>query len=57
MSQMGLAAWIGAFLLVAATAFGLLPFFTLFAVIPILALAGLFDSYRNSRGKNYPPRD
>jgi len=57
MSVMGLATWIGAFLLVAATSFGLLPFLTLFAVIPILAMAALFDSYRNSRSKNNPPRD
>ncbi len=49
MSEVGLTAWIGSFLLVAVTAFGFLPFITLFTVVPILAIAGVYDSWRSPR--------
>ena len=49
MSVVGLSVWIGCSLLISATAFGFLPVIAIFCVVPILAVAGLYDSCRNSK--------
>jgi len=46
MSGLGVAAWIGAFLLAAAASFGLLPLAVIFGIVPALAVAGCIDSHR-----------
>jgi len=54
MSAVGVFAWIGAFLLIAAAGFGFLPLVFIFGVVPALAIAGCYDSYRTSRKKKQP---
>ena len=49
MSAFGLGAWIVAFLVISAAAFGLLPFAIIFLVVPFLAIAGMIDSHRHRR--------
>jgi fatty acid desaturase len=49
MSAAGQGAVIAVLLLIAAAIFGLLPLVTIFLSVPLLACAGVYDSYRHHR--------
>jgi hypothetical protein len=49
MSAVGQGAVIGVLLLISAAIFGLLPLVTIFLAVPLLACAGVYDSYRHHR--------
>jgi len=49
MSITGLLAWAGAVLLLSAAAFGIAPLWTIFLVVPLLAIAGMYDSHRHGK--------
>jgi hypothetical protein len=49
MSGIGFAAWIGAFLTIAAAGFGWIPLAAIFLTVPALVCAGVFDSWRHGR--------
>jgi len=51
MSAFGAGVVIATFGMLTATAFGFLPFPTLFLSVPLLSVAALCDSWRNSRAK------
>jgi len=49
MSAAGQGAVIGVLLLISAAIFGLLPLAMIFLAVPLLACAGVYDSYRHHR--------
>ena len=51
MSLFGACIGIGVLWMMSATAFGFLPFFSIFLAIPLLLVGALYDSWRNSHSK------
>jgi len=51
MSTFGVLMWMAAFAILAASAFGYLPFATIFLPLPMLVCAAFYDSWRESQAK------